>query len=168
MSYRLWYSQLDVFDTARRYLAILSRWSMEAPDRDRLFVSDFYLANPSLLHQTHMSADVRRAFNELKVPKPNDCFLKYPSPPILYSRMGGIQVQALHNLVGKGLFKIALVDRDQYQLSLEGQRIVSELGSQLILPGEGPVLEFLTTAFNTIGNGKGGLRSVTGLRRMGT
>jgi hypothetical protein len=59
MSYRLWYSQLDVFDTIRRYLAILSRWNAEAPTRDRLFVSDFYFASPNLLHHTQMTAEAR-------------------------------------------------------------------------------------------------------------
>lgn len=106
MSYRQWYAQLDVYDTIRRYLALLVRWKGAAPTRDRLFISDFYLANPSLLHLTHMTADVRRAFNSLKIAKPDQTFLKYPSPPILYGKMGGIQSQALHNLTGKGLLRL--------------------------------------------------------------
>lgn len=48
MTYRMWYAQLDLIDTARRYLALLSHWKSEAPNRDRLFVSDFYFVNPSL------------------------------------------------------------------------------------------------------------------------
>ncbi|MET4320351.1 ABC-three component system middle component 5 [Bradyrhizobium sp. RT5a] len=168
MSYRQWYAQLDVYDTIRRYLALLDRWKGAAPTRDRLFISDFYLANPSLLHLTHMTADVRRAFNSLKVAKPDQTFLKYPSPPILYGKMGGIQSQALHNLTGKGLLRLELVDKDQYSLSETGNALANDMEGRLVLPTEEGVLHFLTTEFASIGQGKGGLRAVTGLRRLGT
>jgi hypothetical protein len=82
--------------------------------------------------------------------------------------MAGIQAQALHNLVGKGLFDLKLVNSDQYQLSAAGRSLASEMGAKLILPGEEAVLKFLTTEFSSIGQGKGGLRAVTGLRRLGT
>ncbi|WP_454624160.1 ABC-three component system middle component 5 [Bradyrhizobium cenepequi] len=168
MRYRQWYAQLDVYDTIRRYLALLIRWKGAAPTRDRLFISDFYLANPSLLHLTHMTADVRRAFTSLKIAKPDQTFLKYPSPPILYSKMGGIQSQALHNLTGKGLLRLELVDKDQYSLSETGNVLANGMGGRLVLPTEEGVLHFLTTEFASIGQGKGGLRAVTGLRRLGT
>jgi hypothetical protein len=168
MKYRLWYAQLDVYDTVRRYVAILSRWKADPLTRDRLFVSDFYLVNPSLLHKTQMSADVRRAFNSLRVLKPEDCFLDYPSPALLYNKMAGIQVQALHNLIGKGLLDIAAIDSGQCILSSAGATFADEIRDQLVLPGEEAVLNFLTIEFATIGHGKGGLRSVTGLRRTGT
>lgn len=168
MSYRQWYAQLDVYDTIRRYLALLVRWKGAAPTRDRLFISDFYLANPSLLHLTHMTADVRRALNSLKIAKPDQTFLKYPSPPILYGKMGGIQSQALHNLTGKGLLRLELVDKDQYSLSETGNALANGMEGRLVLPTEEGVLHFLTTEFASIGQGKGGLRAVTGLRRLGT
>jgi len=168
MTYRQWYAQLDVFDTVRRYLALMENWRAEAPGRDRLFISDFYFVNPSLLHLTHMTSEVRRAFTFLRIAKPENSFLKYPSPPILYSKMAGIQAQALHNLVGKGLFNVDLVDKDQYRLSAAGKRLAKEMGKRLVLPGEENLLKFLTTEFALIGQGKGGLRAVTGLRRLGT
>lgn len=168
MSYRLWYAQLDLFDTARRYLAILSRWGEEAPNRDRLFVSDFYFVNPSLLHLTHMTIDVRKTFTALRIPKPDETFVQHPSPPLLYNKMSGIQAQALHNIVGKGLVDVELVNNDQYRLSEEGRELANQLGAHLVLPGESEVLNFLTTEFSTIGRGKSGLREVTGLRRIGT
>jgi hypothetical protein len=131
MTYRLWYAQLDVFDTIRRYLALLSHWSVETPGRDRLFISDFYLVNPSLLHLTHMTLEVRSAFTTLRIEKPDQMFLSYPSPPILYSKMAGVQAHALHNLVGKGLFNVALVEKDQYQLSKTGRELASAMGTKL-------------------------------------
>ncbi|WP_146211840.1 ABC-three component system middle component 5 [Mesorhizobium loti] len=168
MTYRLWYAQLDVVDTARRYLALLANWSDEAPTRDRLFVSDFYFVNPSLLHLTQMTLDVRRSFAALRVPKPDETFIQLPSPQILYSKMGGIQAQALHNLVGKGLVDVGLVNNDRYQLSNEGLALAEWLGPQLVLPNEKPILKFLIADFTTIGRGKRGLREMTGLRRVGT
>ncbi|MGJ4953966.1 ABC-three component system middle component 5 [Bradyrhizobium sp. HKCCYLS20291] len=168
MSYRAWYAQLDVFDTARRYLAILNAWRLDPPSRDRLFISDFYFVNPPLLHLTHMSAQVRRDFSALGIEKPKDAFINFPSPSILYNRMTGIQTQALHNLVGKGLLDVNLVDKDQYRLSDLGLRVVREMDGRLVLPSEKEVLAFVTTAFASIGEGKGGLRAITGLRRLGT
>jgi hypothetical protein len=169
MNYRQWYAQLDMFDTIRRYLALLDAWKPKAaPSRDRLYISDFYLANPSLLYLTHMTSEVRRTFTLLGIKRPERAFLKYPSSPILYGKMAGIQAQALHSLVGKGLFGVELVNNDRYRLSISGREIALGMGERLVLPGEEPVLKFLTTEFASIGQGKGGLRAVTGLRRLGT
>ncbi|MDT6942488.1 hypothetical protein RI570_20775 [Brucella pseudogrignonensis] len=165
---RIWYAQLDLFDTARRYLALLTRWKMEPPTRDRLFVSDFYFVNPSLLHLTRMTGDVRRIFTNLHIPRPRDTFIQYPSPPLLYTKMGGIQAQALHNLIGKGLVDLELVDQDRYCLNEAGRNLASQLGDRLVLPGEEKILNFLVTDYVTIGQGKRGLREMTGLRRIGT
>jgi hypothetical protein len=167
MTYRQWYAQLDVFDTVRRYLALLHCWKTDAPCRERLLISDFYFVNPCLLHLTHMTSEVRRVFTALNIPKPDNAFIKPPSPPILYNKMSGIQAQALYNLIGKGLCEVDLVENDQYILSFAGNRLADELGGSLILPGEERLLAFLTTEFATIGRGSGGLRAVTGLRRLG-
>jgi hypothetical protein len=168
MSYRLWYSQLDVFDTIRRYLAILSRWNAEPPTRDRLFVSDFYFASPSLLHHTQMTSEARRAFNTLRIPRPDHAFINFPSPPVLYNKMAGVQNEALHNPTGKGLCDVKLIDRGHYQLSADGWRLVEDMGARLVLEREFALLDFLTKEFSAVGTGKGGLRSATGLRRVGT
>lgn len=168
MNYRLWYAQLDVFDTIRRYLGILSRWNGEPPSRDRLFVSDFYFANPNLLHRTQMTATARRAFTSLRIPKPEQAFVNFPSPPVLYNKMAGIQNEALHNLTGRGLCDLQLVDRGHYWLSAEGRQLAADMGSRLVLPREEGLLEFLTKEFSAVGTGKGGLRAATGLRRVGT
>lgn len=166
--YRLWYAQLDVYDTLRRYLAILSRWTVDSPSRDRLFVSDFYLANPSLLHLTQMTAEARRSFSSLRIPRPDQTFLKYPSPPLLYNKMAGVQGEALHNLIGRGLCDVSLANKDAYRLSAQGHRLITTIGKNLVLPSEEAILTFIANDFSTVGIGKGGLRAATGLRRMGT
>lgn len=168
MKIRQWHAQLDTFDTLRRCLAILMNWKMTAPRRDRLFVSDFYLVNPSLLHLTQMSREARSAFNFLNIPRPDDAFLEYPSPPLLYNKMAGTQMLAIQNLVGRGLCDVSLADKGQYQLSEMGTELAVSLGDRLVLAREMAVLSFITGEFASVGTDKGGLRSATGLRRIGT
>lgn len=168
MKIRQWHAQLDIFDTMRRQLAILKNWRSTAPRRDRLFISDFYLVNPSLLHLTQMSLDARRAFNSLRIPRPDDAFLRYPSPPLLYNKMAGTQTLALQNLVGRGLCDLILADKGQYGLTVIGEELAASLGDHLVLSREQNVLRFITNEFATVGTDKGGLRSATGLRRIGT
>lgn len=168
MNIRRWHAQLDVFDTMRRCLAILKNWKLTAPRRDRLFVSDFYLVNPSLLHLTQMSLEARRAFNSLKIPRPDEAFLEYPSPPLLYNKMAGTQTLAIQNLVGRGLCDLILANKGQYQLTDIGEELATSLGDRLVLGRELNVLQFIINEFATVGTDRGGLRSATGLRRLGT
>lgn len=167
MKYRQWYAQLDVFDTVRRYTALLSCWTGKAPNRERLFISDFYLVNPSLLHKTHMTSEVRKAFNDLRISRPEDQFVRLPPPLVLYHKMAGVQTEALHNLIGRGLCDVALVNQGQYTLSEEGIHFAERLSSVLVLPREEPVIRFLAKEFIKIGSGNGSLRASTGLRRVG-
>ncbi len=75
----LWYAQLDVYDTLRRCLLLLSIWQEGCRGRERLFISDFYLANPALLHRTRMTLVARRDFSELALPRED--FVEYPPLP---------------------------------------------------------------------------------------
>lgn len=168
MKYRSWYPQLDVYDTLRRYLALLYNWRNDDPSKDRLFVSDFYLVNPALLHNTHMSIAARRQFSSLQIPRPETTFIQYPSPSLLYLKMAGTQGEALHNLVGRGLCELDLVDRGVYRLNDTGRRLAESLKPHLVLQREEALLAFIVTDFSKLGMGKGGLRAVTGLRRTGT
>lgn len=167
MKYRQWHAQLDVFDAVRRYMALLSHWKGDAPNRERLFISDFYLANPSLLHRTQMTSEVRKAFNSLRISRPEDQFVRLPPPAILYHKMAGVQTEALHNLVGRGLCDVELINQGCYALSREGAYFCKRLSSALVLPREEPVIRFLTKEFVEIGAGPGRLRAATGLRRVG-
>ena len=168
MNYRSWHAQLDVYDTLRRYLALLDSWQRGDPSKDRLFISDFYLANPPLLHNTHMSLSARRQFSSLQVPRPEATFIRYPSPPLLYLKMAGTQEEALHNLVGRGLCELNLVDQGIYRLSDIGRQFAASLKPHLVMPREEALLAFIVNDFSKLGLGKGGLRAVTGLRRIGT
>jgi len=165
MSLRLWYPQLDVYDTIRRMLGLLVAWPDEAMTPERLYISDFYLANPALLHKTHMLSDVRRDFRELSLPKPEKAFLSYPSPQMLFAKMEPVQKEALRTLVGKGF--VAL---DSLRLGkIEGGEKLSEVAASLVLTiAERRLIRFLSTSFSQIGAGvPGELRLATGLRRPG-
>lgn len=163
MSGRLWYPQLDVFDTVRRVGTLLECFE-SPPGTERLFIADFFLANPPLLHHTTMPMETRRAFNALKIPKPEKSFLSYPSAPLLFHKMETIQRQALTALVGKDIIsvkgarrgKVELTDRG-YQTFLQG-RFVSER--------EQEISKFIATDFaagESVGNHD--LRRRTRLRR---
>jgi hypothetical protein len=107
MNGRLWYPQLDVYDAIRRIAGLLACWNPAArPSQERLYIADFYLANPPLLHKTHMSRDVRNEFNALGIDRPEKTFVSYPSAPILFQKMGEVQRQAFRTLVGKGLIDL--------------------------------------------------------------
>lgn len=165
MSLRLWYPQLDVYDTVRRMLGLLNAWSGDTLTPERLYISDFYLANPELLHRTHMLNDVRRDFRELAIPKPEKAFLSYPSPQMLFAKMEPVQKEALRTLVGKGFIAI-----DALRLGrVESDSEISDVNDALKLTSsERRLIGFLTSSFARIGAGTPGeLRLATGLRRPG-
>lgn len=165
MSLRLWYPQLDVYDTIRRMLGLLLAWPDDTVTPERLYISDFYLANPTLLHKTHMLNEVRRDFYELAVPKPEKTFLSYPSPQMLFAKMEPVQKEALRTLVGKGF--VAL---DSLRVGkIESGSKLPDIGDSLMLTAsERKLIKFLSTSFSRIGAGlPGELRLATGLRRPG-
>lgn len=109
---RLWYPQLDAYDAIRRMGGLLAVWDAATPPSpERLYISDFYLANPPLLHPTHMSRDVRQEFNLLDVPRPEKSFVSYPSPTILFHKMAEVQREAFRTLSGKGLIDLSHLER---------------------------------------------------------
>lgn len=165
MSLRLWYPQLDVYDTVRRMLGLLNAWTSDTLTPERLYISDFYLANPALLHKTHMLSDVRRDFRELAIPKSEKAFLSYPSPQMLFAKMEPVQKEALRTLVGKGFIALDALRHGR----IESDDSVSNIDDALLLTSaERKLIGFLTTSFSRIGAGAPGeLRLATGLRRPG-
>lgn len=167
MSVRLWYPQLDVYDAVRRMAALLVSWKLRSPARERLYIVDFFFANPPLLHHTHMPDEVRKAFNGLKIVRPEKAFLSYPSAPILFQKMGEVQRQALQTLVGKGLIDIETLANGVVAPSPAGSQLFQNRMIQLVPEAEKPLLEFLTARFASIGDDDIlALRRSTGLRRL--
>lgn len=163
MTVRLWYPQLDVFDTARRIIILLHHFKTP-PGAERLYIADFFLANPPLLHRTNMPMETRRTFNELRIPKPEKTFLSYPSAPLLFHKMEPIQKEAVNALLCKGLISQDSLGKGRVELTARGGSILPE--HEMCTNDENKLSLFLTTHFAGFEEaGNNSLRSRTGLRR---
>ncbi len=167
MMERLWYPQLDVYDSVRRIGLLLSAWGGGAPALERLYIADFYLANPPLLNNSSMPGTVRAEFRKLSVPKPENIFLSYPAAPLLFHKMEPIQIQAIQALIGKGVIDAEAIKKGRAGLSQLGISFVDEHLSDGVTNAEQKIIVFLTEHFANVGkeNTKE-LRHRTGLRRM--
>ena len=167
MSVRLWYPQLDVYDAIRRIGCLLSLWSVEdPPSPERMFIADFYLANPPLLHKTNMTADTRKKFNDMGIVRPENTFLSYPSAPILFQKMDEVQRQAFRTLTAKGLVELSKLDQGEIVPSFTGTRLFGERFVPLLPDSERCVAEFLCNSFASSSTDIVLLRRRTGLRRL--
>ena len=167
MNGRLWYPQLDVYDCVRRLGALLIAF-VAPPGVERLYIVDFYLANPPLLHRSKMTQDTRRAFAALKIPRPEKTFLTYPAAPLLFNKMEPIQKEALRAMAGKGLLSIKELQRGVAELTERGQTAFRTAPIAGLVAGEMDLIRFLTGDFAA--NAEAGtleLRKSTGLRRVG-
>ncbi|WP_041535949.1 ABC-three component system middle component 5 [Parvibaculum lavamentivorans] len=167
MSSRLWYPQLDVYDAIRRIGGLLSFWSTDAaPSPERLFIADFYLANPPLLHKTHMTREVRKEFTGLGIPRPEKAFISYPSPPILFQKMDEVQRQAFRTLTGKGLIDLPKLEKGAVAASAAGFELFEDRFVPLFGDAESQVAKFIARSFALADTDIGALRRSTGLRRV--
>lgn len=164
---RIWYPQLDVYDTVRRIGLLLSAWQESPPSIERLLIADFYLANPPLIHKTSMSEKVREYFRELRIPRPEKTFLSYPAAPILFHKMEPIQKKALQALLGKRVISSSDMRRGIAKLSDFGKAFIDESLATASTLAERELVVFLTTSFAVVGQDDiGELRRRTGLRRV--
>ena len=146
---RLWYPQLDAYDAIRRMSGLLALWSLKtAPSPERLYICDFYMANPPLLHRTHMARDTRLAFNALHIPRPEASFISYPSPSVLFQKMAEVQREAFRTLSGKGLIDLDSLAQGLVRSSAAGSDIFAQQFLPLLTKGETEVGVFLIDHFN--------------------
>jgi len=165
---RLWYPQLDVYDAIRRIGGLLAFWNPGAlPSKERLYIADFYLANPPLLHKTHMSREARNEFNALAIVRPEKTFLSYPSAPILFQKMDEVQRQAFRTLIGKGLIDLPNLECGTVTPSAAGSAPFEERFVPLFDDKERRLAEFIANSFVQGGQEISALRRSTGLRRVG-
>lgn len=163
MSGRQWYPQLDVYDSVRRIGVLLDRYE-DAPGIERLYIVDFFLANPPLLHRTQMTRETRTAFSELEILRPEKTFLNYPATPLLFHKMEPIQKGAISALSGKGLMSIRQLKRGIGQLTKRGEGLFA--GKKMSTETESALVDFLVQnigAQEDVGNIE--LRRRTGVRR---
>jgi hypothetical protein len=131
-----------------------------------LYLLDFYLLFPFLLHEASMPEAVRSKFRELRVEKNQDQFVQIPSPQSLYRDLSVIQKTSLVGLAAKGL-----IDPTSFQLGiaqLNAGDVPTTLARRIeeVNLVDAPLMEFLVRQFANIGLlGPKGLRSLTGLVR---
>ena len=168
MSGRLWYPQLDVYDAIRRIAGLLAFWNAASPpSQEQLYIADFYLANPPLLHKTHMSREVRNEFGTLGITRPEKSFVVYPSAPVLFQKMDEVQRQAFRTLTGKGLIDLPNLERGIIKPSPAGSALFEERFVPLFGEAERKLAQFIANSFARGGEHIGALRRSTGLRRVG-
>lgn len=163
---RAWYHQLDMYDCARRLCTLLHARSASC-HLERLFILDFYVATPSLLHGTKMKQDVRREFRSLKVPRPEKGYLTLPSARLLFHQMAPVQAQAYQSLRGKGLVEDSQADQSAVALTNHGVRVFESSLAQVVSTEEMSLVDFLVNTFSiSLSEGIEELRASTGLRRV--
>lgn len=164
---RLWFPQLDVYDTLRRIGGLLGLWGDKTqPSPERLFIMDFYLANAPLLHKTHMPQDVRKSFGELGIPRPEKAFVTYPSSQVLFQKMDEVQRQAFRTLSGKGLIELAQLENGAVAPSGEGRALFEGEFLPLFSKDERRLSDFLIDEFAPASRPIAAIRQSTGLRRL--
>ena len=165
MNGRLWYPQLDVFDCVRRLAALVDAYA-KAPGVERLCITDFYLANPPLLHLSTMKQNTRRRFYGLQVPRPQRAFITYPAPALLFAKMESVQREALRAMAGKGLLSMAELQRGVADFTEFGRDAFAARLAAAVSNRERELVRFLAEEFAAESEpGSQGLRRRTGLRR---
>ena len=165
MTGRLWYAQLDIYDCVRRMTCLMSL-KPEGLFRERLYILDFFFANPPMLHNTKMKLVVRSLFRDLKIPRPDKSFVTYPSAKLLFHQMEHVQKDAINALLGKGLAEYVGDDKRTLALSSEGRSVFDDAIYDKISVSEWILAEFLVRQYGPAGDdGMKGLRDSSGLRR---
>jgi len=168
MTGRLWHPQLDVYDAIRRIAGLLSLAKSDTLiSPERLYIADFYLANPPLLHKTHMSRNVRNEFNSLEIARPEKSFVSYPSAPLLFQKMSEVQKQAFRTLTAKGLIDLDALENGAVRPSPTGRVLLGERFLPLFSADEVRLTRFIVNSFVAADGDILGLRRSTGLRRIG-
>ncbi len=150
MNNRLWYPQLDVYDGIRRLGLLLITWCPILPPLERLYISDFYLANPPLLHHASMPRAVRKTFQYLQIARPGTTFLNYPAPQLLYHKMEPIQKSALRAMAGKGIVDVNSIRLGKVGFTQNGAELLQKVVIESSTEEEIALVNFLTTEFASI------------------
>lgn len=165
MSARLWYSQFDVYDCIRRVGGLLLE-AQNPVHLERLYILDFFFANAPLLHRVTMTAEVRKKFRELEIPKPDKVFLSYPASPLLFHQMESSQTSAVRALAGKGLLETECFAGKSAQLSALGSSLFGDITNRIDRIQETALARFLVNQYSAShDNGMSSMRSSCGLRR---
>ncbi len=159
---RFWHPAHDAYHSAFRMLQILLAHN-KVISVEKLYLLDFFVAYPFLLHTVHVPKDMKATMRALHLPKPESYFINLPNNPILYRDMHAIQLEAVNRLVGRGLLaKDRMLKRDA---SLIRTKVPQELLARVRQRNaqEREFLEFLVKIYG--GRPMDELKKSTGLTR---
>src|SRR6266702_8870704 len=91
---RLWHPSFDAYHCTFRFLRLLTFQKNHALTIEKLWILDFYLLYPVLLHRASMPSEVRRTFRSLGIERPMDQFVQLPSEKSLYRELAIFQKAA--------------------------------------------------------------------------
>jgi len=113
---RIWHASRDPYHCAFRYLRLLlaETGSIEI---ERLRILDMFLLYPSLLHRTSMPKDVKDSFRKLGIEKPEDIFMRLPSPASVFQDLRVYQNSAIAHLAARGLITAENLKRGAAKIS---------------------------------------------------
>ena len=138
------------------------------PSIERVYIADFFLANPPLLHRCTMSRETRSAFSTLGVVRPEKSFLQFPAAPLLFGKMEPIQKEALRAMAGKGIVSMDVLKTGVVELSSLGSEVFGSKKVNNFNDEEVSLIRFLTVNFAApTDDGISALRRRTGIRRVG-
>ena len=161
---RIWHPMFDPYHCGFRVLRLLTRKS--PLEIESLFILDFYLLFPFLLHMASMPESERSKFRKLKVAKYQDQFVQVPSPQSLYRDLSVIQKTSLVGLAARGLIHSSAFQAGSAELNAASLPIKLRERIDEANQADAPLIEFLVHQFAPIGlAGPRGLRSLTGLVR---
>lgn len=166
MRSRLWYPQLDVYDTIRRILLLLHKRA-STDSCERLYIADFFLANPPLLHGVKMTQPMRSEFYNLQIQRPKDSFLSYPEPQFLFKKMEPIQRKAIQELAARNMICSNELKIRHAVLTASGLGFAQRIVLGRCPESENELADFiLSLANSTKESSLQSLQNATGLRRM--
>ena len=109
---RIWHVSRDPYHCAFRLLRLLVAKD-ESLDVERLRILDMFLMYPSLLYRSSMPRAVKDSFRELGIKKPEDIFIRLPSPASVFQDLRLYQNSAITQLVARGL-----IDAEAFKQSI--------------------------------------------------
>ena len=167
MNGRIWYPQLDVYCCIRRLGGLLLSFEVP-PSIERMYIADFYFANPPLLYRCTMSRETRSAFSALAVVRPDKSFLQFPAAPLLFGKMEPVQKEALRAMAGKGIVSMDILKTGIVELSSLGSEVLGSDTVNNFTEEEVSLIRFLTADFAApTDDGVAALRRRTGIRGVG-
>lgn len=126
---RIWHSSRDAYHCIYRFVRLLVA-ANRSVELERLRILDVFLLFPPLLHRISMPQNVKAAFRELEVKKPELMFLRLPSPAAVYQELRIYQNSAIALISAQGL-----IDAKVYRTGLvepKADSIPSALRAQAI------------------------------------